>query len=155
MTNEAYKHAQTSKSRKGLYATRIFYAQESGMTCSVTNDVDSRGPMQSGEHIFAHCAGEFYRLNHLFAPNRGLKTKGDGSYEVVARQRIEAGPHLMFDFAMHYYDLGKETHRRCGADGCRGAILGWIDLPAESKSEYWDLAATYLFALDSKCRGHD
>jgi hypothetical protein len=55
MTNEAYKHAQTSKSRKGLYATRIFDAQESGMKCSVTNDVDSRG-LCSRANIFLRIA---------------------------------------------------------------------------------------------------
>lgn len=157
MADEGYTYRQTTKSRGGIYATRTFKARQSVMKCTVTDVFDQRrrGAVQAGEHIFVSYAGEFSRVNHSCAPNCGIKTNDDGSYEVVARRAIDAGEEVTLDFAMHNYDIGKQARCRCGAATCRGLIQGWKDLSEETKTGYEGFAATYLLALDNKYRDSD
>ena len=62
---------------------------------------------------------------------------------------IAAGEEITFDYAMRNYVIEHFPARcLCGADGCRGTVTGWKDLPDERKAAYGDLVAPYLLEAD-------
>jgi hypothetical protein len=90
------------------------------------------------------------KVNHSCEPNCGVRENPavDG-FDFIARRPIAAGEEITFDYATRNYIIEYFPPRcLCGADGCRGTVTGWRDLPDERKAAYGDLVAPYLLEAD-------
>jgi hypothetical protein len=85
-----------------------------------------------------------------FATGCGVRLNDGKAFDFVARRPIGAGQELTFDYAMRNFTIDHfPTVCLCGADGCRGSVTGWKDLPAARKSDYGELVAPYLRTMDA------
>jgi len=88
--------------------------------------------------------------NHSCDPNCGVRLNDEQAFDFVARQPIDAGQELTFDYAMRNFTIDHfPTVCLCGSSRCRGSVTGWKDLPAARKADYGDLVAPYLRAMDA------
>jgi hypothetical protein len=90
------------------------------------------------------------KVNHSCEPNCGVRVNDDvEGFDYVAIAPIAAGEEITFDYAMRNYVVEHfPAVCLCGSAGCRGAVTGWRDLPAERKSAYGALVAPYLLEAD-------
>ncbi|MDP3724156.1 MAG: SET domain-containing protein-lysine N-methyltransferase [bacterium] len=81
-----------------------------------------------------------YYLNHSCDPNVYVKvqsSQGKKRLFIYARRSIAAGEDVAVDYATMEYELTVTgLPCRCGAANCRGALLGFKDLPAGDRSRY-------------------
>ena len=98
---------------------------------------------------FVFHGGLISKANHSCAPNCGIHVNSTGAHDFVARQDIEAGVEVTFDYAMRNLSVEHfPVSCGCGAPACRGSITGWKDLPASRKADYAGFVAPYLLAID-------
>lgn len=135
----------------GVLATRSFGAGETVMVGFLIGELtenDSHAT-QVGPDRWARHGGLGPMVNHSCDPNCGVRLNDEQAFDFVARQSIDAGQEITFDYAMRNFTIDHfPTACLCGSPKCRGLITGWKDLPAKRKAEYGELAALYLRAMD-------
>jgi hypothetical protein len=106
---------------------------------------------QVGPNSWARHGGLGPKVNHSCNPNCGVRLNDVQAYDFVARQPIQAGQELTFDYAMRNFTIDHfPTMCLCGAEQCRGSVTGWKNLPAARKADYGELVAPYLRAMDAE-----
>jgi uncharacterized protein len=105
---------------------------------------------QVGPDRWARHGGLGPIVNHSCDPNCGVRLNEEQAFDFVARQPINAGQEVTFDYAMRNYTIDHfPTVCLCGASRCRVTVTGWKDLPAARKADYGELVAPYLRAMDA------
>lgn len=137
----------------GVLATRSFAAGETvmvGFLLGALSANDSHAT-QVGPDRWARHGGLGPMVNHSCEPNCGVRLNAGHAFDFVAREPIADGQELTFDYAMRNFTIDHFPDEcLCAADGCRGAVTGWKDLPDERKAEYGALVAPYLRAMDAE-----
>ena len=85
-------------------------------------------------------------LNHSCRPNIGLKAKPGQQPLFYAIRDIAAGEELTIDYCSFEYrtKVLADIKCLCGHDNCRGAILGYAELPPAERAAYGQYVAQYL-----------
>lgn len=136
----------------GVFATRDFAAGDTVMLGvpgrPAAANHSHANQVSLTEWVFEDGLGP--KVNHSCEPNCGVRFNEDvDGFDFVALAPIAAGEEITFDYAMRNHVIEHFPARcLCGADGCRGAITGWKDLPAARKAAYGALVAPYLLELD-------
>lgn len=154
---EAVKLRRTPEGKgDGVLATRCFAAGETVMVGFLIGELtgnDSHAT-QVGPDRWARHGGLGPMVNHSCDPNCGVHLNDGHAFDFVARQAIDAGQELTFDYAMRNFTIDHfPTVCLCGSPQCRGSVTGWKDLPAKRKAEYGELVAPYLRAMDDERQG--
>ncbi len=140
----------------GVLTTRAFAAGETVMVGYLTGPLtgnDSHAT-QVGRDEWARHGGLGPKVNHSCDPNCGVRLNAGKAFDFVARRPLIDGQELTFDYAMRNLTIDHfPTICLCGADGCRGSVTGWKDLPQARKDAYGDLVAPYLRAIDVEDSG--
>jgi len=152
-----YELRSTNNSRgEGVYATRDYQQGETVMIGRIDENV-SRNHSHASQiavNRFVLHGGLISKVNHSCSPNCGIHVNETGAHDFIACQHISADSELTFDYAMRNFTVEYFPKQcKCGAMGCRGAITGWKDLPAERKWAYRGLVAPYLLDLDAEATG--
>lgn len=135
----------------GVLAARPFAAGETVMVGFLIGSLPGNDAhaTQIGPGSWARHGGLGPKVNHSCDPNCGVRLNRSDAFDFVARRPIAAGQELTFDYAMRNFTIDHfPAVCLCGADGCRGSITGWKDLPARRKVAYGDLVAPYLRQMD-------
>ncbi|HEY4279467.1 MAG TPA: SET domain-containing protein-lysine N-methyltransferase [Conexibacter sp.] len=136
----------------GVVAIRAFAAGDTvmvGFLIGLVSDNDSHAT-QVGPDRWARHGGLGPIVNHSCDPNCGVRLNDGQAFDFVAREAIDAGQEVTFDYAMRNYTIDHfPTVCLCGAADCRGSVTGWKDLPAARKADYGELVAPYLRAMDA------
>ncbi len=105
-----------------------------------------------GPDRWARHGGLGPKVNPSCDPNCGVHLNDQQAFAfVAARQQIEVGQELTFDYAMRNFTIDHfPAHCLCGATECRVSVTGWKDLPAACKADYGELVAPYLRAMDDE-----
>jgi hypothetical protein len=139
----------------GVLTTRSFVAGETvmvGFLVGALKENDSHAT-QVGPGRWARHGGLGPKVNHSCDPNCGVRLNDEKAFDVVARQQIDAGQELTFDYAMRNFTIDYfPAVCLCGAPRCRGSVTGWKDLTAAQKAGYGDLVAPYLLTMDNEIR---
>jgi hypothetical protein len=139
----------------GVLTTRSFAAGETvmvGTLVGALKENDSHAT-QVGPSRWARQGGLGPKVNHSCDPNCGVRLNDEQAFDVVARQQIDAGQELTFDYAMRNFTIDHFPDVcLCGAERCRGSVTGWKDLTAAQKADYGDLVAPYLLTMDNDIR---
>ena len=139
----------------GVMTTRSFAAGETvmvGFLVGALKENDSHAT-QVGRGRWARHGGLGPKVNHSCDPNCGVRLNDEQAFDVVARQQIDAGQELTFDYAMRNFTIDHFPDVcLCGAERCRGSVTGWKDLTAAQKADYGDLVAPYLLTMDNDIR---
>jgi len=139
----------------GVLTTRSFAAGETvmvGFLVRALKENDSHAT-QVGPGRWARHGGLGPKVNHSCDPNCGVRLNDEQAFDVVARQQIDAGQELTFDYAMRNFTIDHFPEVcLCGATRCRGSVTGWKELTAAQKAGYGDLVAPYLLAMDNDIR---
>jgi hypothetical protein len=139
----------------GVLTTRSFAAGETvmvGFLVGALKDNDSHAT-QVGPSRWARHGGLGPKVNHSCDPNCGVRLNDEQAFDVVARQQIDAGQEVTFDYAMRNFTIDHfPAVCLCGAPWCRGSVTGWKDLTAAQKAGYGDLVAPYLLTMDNEIR---
>ncbi len=139
----------------GVLTTRSFAAGETvmvGFLVGALEENDSHAT-QVGPGRWARHGGLGPKVNHSCDPNCGVRLNDAQAFDVVARQQIDAGQELTFDYAMRNFTIDHfPAVCLCGATRCRGSVTGWKDLTAAQKAGYGDLVAPYLLTMDDEIR---
>ena len=134
-----------------VMATRGFAVGETvmvGFLVGALTGNDSHAT-QVGPDRWARHGGLGPIVNHSCDPNCGVRLNDEQAFDFVARQPIDAGQELTFDYAMRNFTIDHfPTVCLCGSSRCRGSVTGWKDLSAARKADYGDLVAPYLRAMD-------
>jgi hypothetical protein len=137
----------------GVLTTRAFSAGETVMVGYVVGALtgnDSHAT-QVGRDEWVRHGGLGPKVNHSCDPNCGVRLNADRAFDFVARRALAAGQEITFDYAMRNLTIDHfPSACLCGAAGCRGAVTGWKDLPADRKAAYGTLVAPYLRAIDAE-----
>ena len=137
----------------GVLATRAFTAGETVMVGYLVGPLtgnDSHAT-QVGRNQWARHGGLGPKVNHSCAPNCGVRLNEGGAFDFVAREDLADGQEITFDYAMRNLTIDHFPEVcLCGADGCRGSVTGWKDLPQARKDAYGQLVAPYLRAVDAE-----
>jgi hypothetical protein len=105
---------------------------------------------QVGPDRWARHGGLGPKVNHSCDPNCGVRINAAQAFDFVARRPIDVGQEVTFDYAMRNYTIDHfPAVCLCGAVECRGSVTGWKDLPTARKSDYGQLVAPYLRAMDA------
>lgn len=138
---------------EGIVATRGFGIGETVMVGFLVGALagnDSHAT-QVGPGRWARHGGLGPKVNHSCDPNCGVRLNAEDAFDFVARRAIRAGAEVTFDYAMRNFTIDHfPAVCLCGAQGCRGSITGWKDLPAARKADYGDLVAPYLRTMDNE-----
>lgn len=118
----------------GVLTTRSFVAGETVMVgCLVValKENDSHAT-QVGPGRWARHGGLGPKVNHSCDPNCGVRLNDEQAFDVVARQQIDAGQELTFDYAMRNFTIDHfPSVCLCGAT--RVPWLGyWLEGPDRS-----------------------
>jgi hypothetical protein len=139
----------------GVLTTRSFAAGETvmvGFLVGALAENDSHAT-QVGPGRWVRHGGLGPKVNHSCDPNCGVRLNDEQAFDVVARQQIDAGQELTFDYAMRNFTIDHfPAVCLCGATRCRGSVTGWKDLTAAQKADYGDLVAPYLLTMDNDIR---
>lgn len=104
---------------------------------------------QVGRNRWVRHGGLGPKVNHSCDPNCGVRLNDQDAFDFVAREAIESGQELTFDYAMRNFTIDHfPAACLCGAANCRGTVTGWKDLPAARKVAYGSLVAPYLREID-------
>jgi hypothetical protein len=135
----------------GVLATRAFAAGDTVMVGFLLGPLtgnDSHAT-QVGPDRWARHGGLGPKVNHSCDPNCGVRLNDEQAFDFVARETIDAGQELTFDYAMRNFTIDHFPDVcLCGAAQCRGSVTGWKDLPAARKADYGELVAPYLRTMD-------
>ncbi len=146
--------ARTSPGKgEGIFALKQFETDDTVLVGVVDRFVDGNNihASQIGEKQFVLFVGLVNKLNHSCDPNCYAKMDETGNHEFVAKRDIEVGEEVTFDYSLSNYTIEHFPGRcTCGSSTCRGAIVGWKDLPLETKKECERFVAPYLLELDAK-----
>lgn len=151
--DEGVELRRTNAKGEGVFATRSFAVRDTVMVGRIVRTLDRNHAhaSQAGLDEFVLYGGLIPKVNHSCEPNCGVRRNTSGAEDLVARDRIEAGDEITFDYAMRNYSV---EHFRaacaCGEIGCRGRVTGWKDLPAERKADYFGFVSAYLLELDGQ-----
>lgn len=108
---------------------------------------------QVGPDRWARHGGLGPIVNHSCDPNCGVRLNDEQAFDFVAREAIDSGQEVTFDYAMRNYTIDHFPEVcLCGSVRCRVSVTGWKDLPAGRKAEYGELVAPYLRAMDADTR---
>lgn len=121
----------------GVFAERPYAAGEvilvfTGEELS-TAEADRRGVRRHcldvgpGLQLYVDPPARF--LNHSCGPNAGLR----GAAALAAIRPIVAGEEIVFDYSTCVPDPSWTLECRCGAPACRGLVVGWPALDAETR----------------------
>lgn len=135
----------------GVLATRPFAAGETVMVGFLLGTLDGNDShaTQVGPDRWVRHGGLGPKVNHSCDPNCGVRLNDGQAFDYVARRAISTGQELTFDYAMRNYTIDHfPLVCLCGAAQCRGSVTGWKDLPAARKTDYGQLVAPYLHAMD-------
>lgn len=139
----------------GVLTTRSFVAGETvmvGFLVVALKENDSHAT-QVGPGRWARHGGLGPKVNHSCDPNCGVRLNDEQAFDVVARQQIDPGQELTFDYAMRNFTIDHfPAVCLCGATRCRGSVTGWKDLTAAQKAGYGALVAPYLLTMDNEIR---
>ncbi len=139
----------------GVLTTRSFAAGETvmvGFLVGALKENDSHAT-QVGPGRWARHGGLGPKVNHSCDPNCGVRLNDEQAFDVVARQQIDAGQEVTFDYAMRNFSIDHfPPVCLCGAPRCRGSVTGWKDLTAAQKAGYGDFVAPYLLTMDNEIR---
>jgi len=137
----------------GVLATRPFVAGETVMVGFLLGTLDGNDShaTQVGPDRWVRHGGLGPKVNHSCDPNCGVRLNEGQAFDFVARRAISTGQELTFDYAMRNYTIDHfPPVCLCGAAQCRGSITGWKDLPTARKTDYGQLVAPYLHAMDKR-----
>jgi uncharacterized protein len=146
---------RTRKNGKGdgVFATRNFAIGETAMIGIIEGSLggnDSHATQVSRTKWVRH-AGLGPKVNHSCSPNCGVSMNASGACDFVAREAIEDGDEITFDYAMRNYTIEHFPGScLCGSTTCRGSVTGWKDLTREQKNEYDGEVMPYLLELDGE-----
>jgi len=139
----------------GVLTTRSFAPGETvmvGFLVGALKENDSHAT-QVGPGRWARHGGLGPKVNHSCDPNCGVRLNDEQAFDVVARQQIDAGQELTFDYAMRNFTIDHfPAVCLCGSPRCRGSVTGWKDLTAAQKAGHGDLVAPYLLTMDNDVR---
>jgi hypothetical protein len=139
----------------GVLTTRSFAAGETvmvGFLVGALKENDSHAT-QVGPGRWARHGGLSPKVNHSCDPNCGVRLNDEHGFDVVARQQIDAGQEVTFDYATRNFTIDHfPAVCLCGAPRCRGSVTGWKDLTTAQKAGYGDLVAPYLLTMDNEIR---
>jgi len=151
--NNGFELRNTPGKGEGIFATRIFKADEMVMRGEIEKELaenDSHASQVSKDRFIRH-AGLISKVNHSCSPNCGIHLNETGAHDFVAMKTIEPNEEIAFDYAMRNYTIDHFAAKcGCGAKKCRGNITGWKDLPANIKKEYEGFVAPYLLEIDAE-----
>ncbi len=146
-----YELRGTSQKGEGIYATKAFKVGDIVMVGVIKEFLPANHShaSQIAEHTHVLHDGLISKVNHCCEPNCGIKVNATGAHDFVAMKDISVNEEATFDYAMRNYSIDHFPEMcMCGAEGCRGKITGWKDLPSERKKEYKGFVAPYLLTLD-------
>jgi len=139
----------------GVLTTRSFAAGETVMVGFLVGPLEENDShaTQVGPRRWARHGGLGPKVNHSCDPNCGVRLNDEQAFDVVARQQIDAGQEVTFDYAMRNFAIDHfPAVCLCGAQRCRGSVTGWKDLTASQKAACGDLVAPYLLTIDNELR---
>ncbi len=149
-------HCTADGKGDGVLSTRSFAAGETvmvGFLVGALKENDSHAT-QVGPRRWARHGGLGPKVNHSCDPNCGVRLNDEQAFDVVARQQIDAGQEVTFDYAMRNFTIDHfPAVCLCGAPRCRGSVTGWKDLTAAQKAGYGNLVAPYLLTMVRSDRG--
>lgn len=87
------------------------------------------------DQFYALSGGPDDFVNHSCAPNAYIRFDHDGVF-LVAREAIDAGAELYFDYGVTQIDFPFRFDCLCGTPRCRGPIGNCDELPAATLAEY-------------------
>ena len=138
---------------EGVYAQKEFKNGELVMPGIIQKELtqSTSHSSQIGETRHVLHDGLISKVNHSCDPNCGIKVNKTGAHDFYARRYIAKGEEITFDYAMRNYSVD-HFHKKClcGAENCRGEILGWKSLSTKKKNEYIGFVAPYLLEMDKK-----
>ncbi len=146
-----YELRETSQKGEGIFATKAFKVGDIVMIGVIKKYLTKNHShaSQVGEHTHVLHDGLISKVNHCCEPNCGIRVNATGAHDFVAMKDISLNEEATFDYAMRNYSIDHFPKTcMCGADGCRGKITGWKDLPDERKKDYEGYVAPYLLTLD-------
>ena len=132
---------------RGVVANRAFARGAVVLLCTGRVTAErTRYTIQIGDETHLDADEPCRCLNHSCDPNGDLVLDERGLPVVVAARAIAAGDEITVDYATFETRPGSTAGIACacGAARCRGAILGWDDLPPEERRRLRSRALPYL-----------
>jgi hypothetical protein len=140
---------------EGVVTTRSFESGETVMVGCLVGSLDGNDShaTQVGPRRWVRHGGLGTKVNHSCDPNCGVRLNDAQAFDFVAREHIDAGQELTFDYAVRNFTIDHFPDVcLCGAERCRGSVTGWKDLTDAQKSDCGDLVAPYLLVMDDEVR---
>ena len=140
---------------EGVLTTRSFESGETVMVGFLVGSLEENDShaTQVGPSSWARHGGLGTKVNHSCDPNCGVRLNDGQAFDFVAREHIDAGQELTFDYAVRNFSIDHFPEVcLCGAERCRGSVTGWKDLTDAQKSDCGDLVAPYLLVMDNDVR---
>ena len=154
--NNGYELLDSLEKGEGIFATKQFHTGDIVMIGEIEEDDIEKNhshASQMGESRYALHCGNITKVNHSCSPNCGINLNISGAHDFIAMQAIEIGDEVTFDYAMRNYCIEDFPYKcLCGAENCRGSIIGWKDLPDSFKSKYKGFVAPYLIEMDLRLK---
>jgi hypothetical protein len=145
-----YELRATPGKGEGVFATRNFKRGDLVLRGTVLKvaEKNTSWTTQVGINKYILRGGLAPKVNHSCSPNVGYRDNAEGGMDYFAFQDIECGEEIVGDYAMGNYVVDHMPECLCGSVKCRRVIIGWRDLPEETKRGYEGFHASYLTELD-------
>lgn len=144
---DRYKKA-SRKSEEDVPATfpltREILTRTHGVPCLIEDESD---PTSAGTIIWKlECPGML--INHSCDPNVRDDSHDSARGEAFATRDIKKGEQLCYDYTYQYYDHGPFFEKcLCGAESCRGSMMGFKELSDEDKEKVLPYVSEAVKAL--------
>lgn len=137
---------------EGVFATRKLLQGETVLVGFILTEVprNHSHATQVAADRWVQQGGLNSKFNHSCDPNCGTRQNATGAFDFVARNNIQVGEELTFDYATRNYIIQHfPSTCQCGAKECRRSITGYKDLPQKFKDRYSGFIAPYLVEMDA------
>ena len=152
LLKDGFELRRSAGKEEGCFSLRRFHVDEIVMVGTIEQRLSENHShaSQVGEDEYVFHAGQISKVNHSCDPNCGIKVNETGAHDFVAMRDISVDEELTFDYAMRNHGVDYFPKQcACKAEGCRGEITGWKDLPKERRDEYAGYVAPYLLEMDA------